>query len=125
MGLCMGRLCIGRLYMRMPPNIKKEFDDMHNNTIRQIWDNMYNEIYIMGQMMDYDSHSERIIKFPLIRHYYIDQWSKKYSYKELDFMFYKLYLGKQKYIYYNSKHFIIDFYSDNNIGYIEIKEEFS
>jgi hypothetical protein len=112
MGLC----------LRIPSKVKQEFDNIHHNTIRQLWDNMYNEIYLMGQMKNIDADSESIIKFPLIKYYYIDNWCKKYSYKELDFMFYKLQLGKQKHIYYNSKHFIIDFYSDDNIGYIEIKE---
>jgi len=104
----------------MPANIKKEIDNLHNNTIRWLWDEIYDKIYIIG---DTRTTEELTIRFPLNRIYEIDSFWKKYNYNVLDFYFYKLKVNTIVNIPYKSMDITIDFYSDGDVGFLEISRK--
>ena len=104
----------------MPANIKKEIDNLHNNTIRWLWDEIYDKIYIIGETR---TTEELIIRFPLNRIYEIDSFWKKYNYNVLDFYFYKLKVNTITHIPYKSLDITIDFYSDGDVGFLEISRK--
>ena len=101
----------------VPVAIKKELDGLHEATIKQLWNEIYDRIYIIGET---GTKEELIVRFPLQRIYQIDGYWKKYNYKTLDFMFYKIKLNSQTNYSFRDIQIILDFYSDNGIGYLEI-----
>jgi hypothetical protein len=104
----------------MPVTIKKEIDQMHQNTIRWLWDEIYEKMY---EVCESNTIDELIIKLPLDRIYEIDGYWKKYNYDTLDFYFYKLKLNTVTHYTYKSIPIKVDFYSDGSIGFLEVSRK--
>ena len=77
----------------IPAAIKKELDGLHEATIKQLWNEIYDRIYIIGETGNY---------------------------KTLDFMFYKIKLNSQTNYSFRDMSIQMEFYSDNGIGYLEL-----
>jgi hypothetical protein len=106
----------------IPASIKKEIDGLHHATIRSIWDQIYTNIYAIGEHT-FAAAEEKTIKFQLDRIYEIDGYWKKYNYETLDFGVYKLHLNSITHIPYKSMIIAIDFYSDGIMGYLEMSRK--
>ena len=101
----------------MPTTIKKEIEGLHENTIKWLWNEIYDKFFIIGET---GTSEEFIIRFPLQRTYEIDGYWKKYNYQTIDFGFYKLKLNSKMNYSYEDVPIVLDFYSDSNTGFLEI-----
>lgn len=101
----------------IPSVIKKEINALHDNTIKCLWNEIYDKIYIIGETR---TKEELIIRFPLKRVYEIDGYWKKYDYKTIDFGFYTLNVNDNINYTYKDIEIKLDFYSDNDIGFLEL-----
>lgn len=101
----------------MPTHIKKDIEKLHENTIKWIWNEIYDKIFIIGETR---TTEEFTIRFPLTRIYNTEGYWKKYNYKLLDFGFYKLKLNTKTNYSYKDMPIVLDFYSDGNTGFLEI-----
>ena len=101
----------------MPSAIKKEIEELHDHTIRLLWNEIYDKIDIIGET---GTSEEMIIRFPINRTYEIDGYWKKYNYEILDFGFYTIKLDNTMEYSYKEIPIILDFYSDGPVGFLEI-----
>lgn len=101
----------------MPTHIKKEIEELHEATIKWLWNEIYDKFFIIGETR---TTEEFIIRFPLTRTYEIDGYWKTYNYRTIDFGFYTLKLNTKMNYSYEDVPIVLDFYSDGNTGFFEM-----
>ena len=106
----------------MPANAVKEINELHEKTLSDIWDSIYNEIYMLSH---YNIKKTTSVTFPSKKTYETDDgWKKIYNYKQLDFIFYTLRLGDIKHIYYKERHYLLEFVLSDEMSDDDIRAEY-